>query len=245
MSENVAVSAQQVTLMTPNVMVQPGSNVHFDIKVKNFLKISAVQFSLKWNKDVVEFIGVDNFNLPGLVTDLNFGLLNTSKGELRFSWVQGDLSGVTLKDSAQLFSIWYKAIGADKSNTKVSFANDPIVIEVINANGAQPFTLENGTIEVKTLTPSSEVISNDFVLYQNAPNPFSESTVLKFDLKKGVETNIRIYDHLGKVIFEENRFYPAGKQSMTLGRELFGKAGTYFFNLSTPAGSASRQLVVN
>jgi hypothetical protein len=237
-------SAQQVTLFTPSVTVKPGSNVHFDIKVKNFQQITAVQFSLKWNKDVIQFIGVDNFNLPGLVTDLNFGLLKTDQGELRFSWVQNDLKGFTLKDSLQLFSIWFKAIGPEASNTKVSFSNDPIVIEIINTSGAQPFQIDNGTITVKMLTSTDEVITSDFVLHQNSPNPFRESTQVSFEMSRAVPGRITLHDTSGRLIYEEEKYFQSGKHFLTFKRSVFRKAGTYFFTLQTSAGSGSRRMVV-
>ncbi len=244
LSHTASATAQQVTLVTPNITVQPGANVHLDISVKNFQQITAVQFSLKWDKNVLQFIGVDNFGLPGLVVDLNFGLLNVNNGELRFSWVQGNLSGLTLKDSSQLFSIWFKAVGPHESSTKLSFANEPIVIEVINSNGTQPFILENGTITIKQLTSTLEVVSNDFVLYQNVPNPFVETTSIQFELKKGSNANISIFDNSGRRIFERSDYYSPGKHNMVLNREIFGKAGTYHFSLSTPGGVATRPLVV-
>ncbi len=76
-----------------------------------------------------------------------------------------------------------------------------------------------------------------FQLHQNYPNPFNPTTVIPFEIARGSQVQIEIYDNLGQKVREvTNRFYPAGLHQVTWdGRDDTGNevpAGIYYYRLT-------------
>ncbi len=239
-----SLQAQQVTLKTPDMEAEPNANIHLDLLVEDFEMITGVQFSLNWDPNVLEFVGVDNFGLPGMSTEGNFGTLETDKGMLRFIWYQQEVTGVSLPDMSPIFSVWFKVIGTPNAKTQVAITDQPIVIEVVGVNGMLPHQVENGTVTVMDPNASTEVHATDFVLFQNSPNPFTDVTQVRFDLQTSTKAHLSIYDQRGREVYSQQGQYAAGSHYLTLYRDQFASAGTYLLVLKTANGSAAMQLVV-
>ncbi len=240
----MGLKAQEVTLKIPDMVVQPGTVAHVAVQVENFTDVTGIQFSLNWNKDVLQFVGVDNFGLPGVTTEGNFGPAEESEGgKLRFSWYQQELTGVDLADMSTIFSIWFNVVGTLNSSSQVMITDDPIIIEVVGLDGFLPFKVDNGVITVQDPNASKETRTSDFTLFQNNPNPFTETTYISFSLPRSVQAELSIFEPSGKVIFRENRNFAAGITRIPVSRDIFSSAGTYFYTLKTERATATRQLL--
>ena len=237
-------AAQEVVLKTPDLEVDPDETFSLDLQVEDFELITGLQFSVNWDPEVLEFVNVDNFGLPGLTTEGNFGTMQVDQGILRFAWFHQELTGVTLPDMSTVFSVKFKVVGDPNTNTQVTITNVPIVVEVVSTSGMLPFNIQNGTVTVMGPNAANETISTDFVLYQNSPNPFSEVSYIRFDLNKSTQTHLSIYDQTGRVVYTESAYYSAGSHAIPIERNLFQSAGTYVYTLQTANGTATRQLVV-
>ncbi len=239
----VTLNAQTVVLKTPDLEVDAGATFSLDLQVEDFEMITGLQFSINWDPEVLEFVNVDNFGLPGLTTDGNFGMMQVDQGILRFAWFQQELTGVTLDDMSSIFSVWFKVVGNSSNTTQVTITDEPIIVEVVSTSGMMPYTIQNGTITVMGPNAANETLSSDFVLYQNSPNPFTDVTYIRFDLNKNSQTHLSIYDQAGRVVYTESSFYNAGSHTIPVRRNLFQSAGTYVYTLQTANGSATRQLI--
>ncbi len=241
---SLSLQAQNVMLKMPDMTIDPGANLHLDIQVDNFESIVATQFSINWDASVLEYIGVDNFGLPNMSVDGTFGTMDVSEGILRFAWYQQDLSGVTLDDMSTIFSVWFKAIGDPNAATEVMITNNPTPIEVVNVNSdIIPFQVDNGTITIQGPNNSKETITQDFVLFQNSPNPFKEITYITFNLESNTQARLSIFDNSGKVIYQQNQVFNTGLNKIPVRRDLFQSSGTYFYTLETKKAIATRQLI--
>lgn len=238
-----SLNAQQVTLKIPDMAVDPGTNVHVAVQVENFEDITGVQFSLNWDSNVLQFIGVDDFGLPDLSVDGNFGTMETANGKLRFAWFQQSLTGVDLANMSTIFSIWFKAIGAPSSSSQLMISNEPIVIEVVGLNGMLPYDVSNGTITVQGPSANKETQTTDFILFQNSPNPFTEITYISFNMQQSMQAELSIFDSSGKVVFRENKKFTAGLTRIPVSRDIFSGSGNYFYTLKTERATATRQLI--
>lgn len=244
------VNAQEVTVMTQNMTVEPDATFDLNVQVMDFEVISSVQFAMFWDSDVLEYVGVENFGLPDMSLSGNFFFVDTVPGRLRFSWVDPDpyFNGVTVDDMTTIFSVKMKAIGNPAQSTVFEVTSDPVFpampVEIINTTGEVPVNIENGTIVIAGVSSSFEAVTNDFVLHQNSPNPFADVTNIKFELNRTSNTQLSIYDHAGKVVFEQSKTYASGSHTIQIARDLFQSAGSYFYTLKTENSTATRQLVV-
>jgi hypothetical protein len=247
---SLAVQSQTVTIMTQDMTVNPGENFQLDVQVEDFDVIATVQFAMFWDPTIVEYVGVSDFGLPDLSVDGNFGEMNTADGKLRFNWVDPDpfLSGVTLDDETTIFSIVFKAIGGPGQSTAFEIAEDPVFppmpVEVVNTSSEVEVNIINSTITMDGVSSSYETKTSDFVLMQNNPNPFIEKTNISFELNHTSNTQLSIYDHTGKIVFEQSKMYSSGSHTVQIARNLFQSAGSYFYTLKTEHSTATRQLVV-
>lgn len=82
------------------------------------------------------------------------------------------------------------------------------------------------------------------ILYQNMPNPASNSTRISYELNKVENVNIDIYDFLGNKIktFNEGK-KSIGTHSIDVNLSAFA-AGTYFYTLRTDKSIATKKMVV-
>jgi hypothetical protein len=88
-----------------------------------------------------------------------------------------------------------------------------------------------------------------FVLFQNRPNPFNNTTQIDFGLDRGGLTLLQVYDISGKLVRTMvDREMPPGWYSRNWdGRDAKGQrvaSGVYFYRLESPAGIHTRKLVV-
>ncbi len=93
-------------------------------------------------------------------------------------------------------------------------------------------------------------LPSEFGLNQNFPNPFSLSTVIKFDVPQKANLNLEIYDFLGKkiAVLIDGKIYDAGTHSVVWdGLNSYGEAvsnGVYFYRLSTSEFTKSLNMIL-
>jgi flagellar hook assembly protein FlgD len=86
-----------------------------------------------------------------------------------------------------------------------------------------------------------------FALYQNIPNPFNPTTVIRFDTAREGNVELRIYDGSGKLIRTlVDRHLPATNHEVTWdGRDDGGAAvasGVYFYRLVADGQRATKKM---
>jgi hypothetical protein len=244
-------TAQQVTVKSEDMTVQPQETFSVEIKVDDFNDVVAAQFALFWDDNVLEFVDVDDFGLPNVSKPGNFNLMHTEEGRLRFYWEDVLAEGVSVDDMATIFSVKFKAIGPLYSSSTIQISADTTAnstffpIEFASNNGELDVEVLNGTVLVGGLNASTETETTDFTLFQNSPNPFTEITYINFDLKYATHAQLSIFDNAGKVVFEQNAMFAAGKNSVPVKRDIFQSSGAYYFTLKTEKATATKQLIAH
>lgn len=84
----------------------------------------------------------------------------------------------------------------------------------------------------------------DFILHQNHPNPFEQSTQINVELPKESIVQLNLIDVSGSVIYESNATYPAGLQTIELLKDKIGRSGIYYYTVTVDGISKTKKLVV-
>jgi hypothetical protein len=87
-------------------------------------------------------------------------------------------------------------------------------------------------------------LPGEFALLGNYPNPFNLSTMIEFELERGTEVKLAVYDITGALVgvIHEGHL-AAGKQAIAWNAG-DAASGAYFYRLSTPESSRVRKMVL-
>jgi len=85
-------------------------------------------------------------------------------------------------------------------------------------------------------------VSAGFELFQNQPNPFSETTRIGFYLPQAKTATLRVWDNTGRLLWETTRDFPAGHQAVLVGG-LGSGAAVLYYALETDSDRAVRKMV--
>jgi hypothetical protein len=225
-----------VTFIMKNYSAQIGTQITIPVKVTGFNSVMSIQGSIQFDQTKLGFVSVQDLVALNLNSS-NFGVTQTSAGILTFTWYEPGLSGITLQDSATIFSIKFNVTGSANQTTPLSFVNSPTPFEVIDPTMAPiSYALVNGSVHIYTTVSVPEILNNGFLVYQNEPNPFSDETRFVFTLPADGNVHFDVYDVLGNKVNSFEEEFPAGNRSFLWdacnynGSSL--QSGSYFCRLS-------------
>ena len=83
----------------------------------------------------------------------------------------------------------------------------------------------------------------EFVLYQNMPNPFLETTDVRFKLPESSNVIFTVFDVTGRVLLQERKRYDSGMHTITLNRSQLQSTGVMYYKVETDFGNDSRKMI--
>ncbi len=87
--------------------------------------------------------------------------------------------------------------------------------------------------------------SNDeLTVWPLRPNPFVDEAILPFVLASAAELTLMLSDVSGRVIYEEKRFFSAGRSEWRIRRQDLPGAGVYYYCLVSPDKVSRSGLVI-
>jgi hypothetical protein len=91
----------------------------------------------------------------------------------------------------------------------------------------------NDAISFGVNQDSNELLNTSTILYQNEPNPFDNSTIIRFYLPESLESTLNIYSLQGKLIKEIKGLQNKGEHLVTVANDEFPASGIYYYQLKT------------
>ncbi len=101
--------------------------------------------------------------------------------------------------------------------------------------------IENDTLLIDYISNVEHIITEDFGLLIH-PNPFTTITTLSYELKQPEEVILRIYNHLGQLVYQTQENQPQGKQQLNWNAEGYPE-GVYYYRLKAGDVVANGKLV--
>ncbi|MBK9716874.1 MAG: gliding motility-associated C-terminal domain-containing protein [Saprospiraceae bacterium] len=137
------------------------------VSVRNFVKIESMQGTLKWDKTIARYSGIQALNLQGLGTG-TFSL-SADSTELGWLWDSGTGLAVTVPDDQVIFEICFTPIGTVGSFTNVSFVDVPgRPISIEDANGVLKHVVDNGKVTVCETKTTLKLYTRDTSAIENS-----------------------------------------------------------------------------
>lgn len=227
-------SAETLTLNVEDASLKAGEEKVIDVKANQFKGIDGYQFTLNFDKDLLDYVNI----IPGKLNDLsadNFGTSYLNDGMITTSW---NSNNTTLSENDVLFSVVVKA----KTNVKISKA-----LQITSAlTKAEAYTSDEEVMNVSLqFTENGKVVAiNGFEMYQNKPNPFSESTSVGFNLPEASDASLTIFDMSGRIVKAYQGSFTKGYNSFEIKTTDLGSTGVFYYRIDTPTNSGTKKMVI-
>ncbi len=232
---------EELFWQTGNQQVAAGE--YFDVPVtsSNFDAVVSYQAGIAYDEDrmsFVEFLPSDVAALSNVVIGTNA----TDEGQLRLSWFSLDGNEYAAAANEVLFTLRFQAETDIEDLTGLLEISDRYLLpEAHNQLGeASDIVME---ITDLTTTDTDEDVAVGYRLYQNQPNPFNNSTKIRFDLPEAMEAVLTIHDNLGQVIKRIKGDYIAGQNTITLD-DLQLEGGVYYYTLTAGKFAGTKNMVI-
>ena len=213
---------------TENNMVKKGDFITVPFRLSD-AALTGFQFTLDFERDALDFVAVE----PGLVAPENFGTMRHENGALTASWSRND--GSPQRFDGEVFAISFTA----KADGSLS--------EMIRINGrftqAEAYNehLERMNVALRFDTPSE---NDNFVLYQNTPNPFTDQTRIAFHLPSQTQATLTITDISGRKVKVWNLDGEKGYNEVIFDNAELLTSGILFYRLETRDFTATKKMLV-
>ncbi|MCC6723045.1 MAG: gliding motility-associated C-terminal domain-containing protein [Saprospiraceae bacterium] len=152
------------TISAESENANPGETVCIDFTVQDFNDITSMGYTLAWEPTVLQFTGLQGFNLAGL-SQANF---NTSQagnlGLLGVDWTSA--VGETVPDGVSIFTACFKVLGDPDECTVIEFTDSPWPINIET-------TVSNATNVGLNGQPGQVCALNPFIFSASLPDQYS------------------------------------------------------------------------
>jgi len=156
-------------LIIPVVQAQCGNSLDIPVRAINFKSMLTMQGSINWAPAHLKFELISNYGPASLgLSAANFGVTDVASGQLRFSWNDPRMQGVTLPDTTTLFVMRFKAIDSMNRTIPVTITGTPTPLEFYDSQlKKKPYVVRNGavnqlcavTISGRLITPLNQGVS--------------------------------------------------------------------------------------
>jgi len=224
----------EVILQTNNILLEKNKVSRIPIFAKNLDEITGFQFTLNFDSDQLELLNVEK----NILEKENFGLNFQAEGAITCSWIKENQNEISSQNP--LFYLNFKA------------KNDLYLENNLWINSkytqAEAYNIDNKIHAIDLLFEEndSDLISDsdEVLVFQNQPNPFTTSTEIKFYLPQFTNVELQILDISGKVIHTYHTQSTKGIHQIDVAQHIFPSPGIYLYRLITPSFSASRKMIL-
>ena len=128
---NAASAPEELTISAPEITAKSGEKVCVDVLVSGFEKLLSMQYTVTWDKNVLQFSEMKGFKLPYLDQN-DFGLHRTQDGMLTCAWIDESLKGATVADNSSIYQVCFDVKGKAGTSSYFKITDRPTTIEVVN-----------------------------------------------------------------------------------------------------------------
>jgi Secretion system C-terminal sorting domain len=221
-------NSHNLTFATEDLMLEAGKTYSIKLKANDF-KATEYQFTLGFKDGVATVKSVESGNLPNMGNG-NFAVF---KNAITTSW-----NGVAKESEVEALTMTFVANQSVKLSDVLTINSSITPSDATNTEGAvlkPQLTFGNGVVK--------EI--GEFALYQNRPNPMSNTTAIGFNLPKESDAILTIYNIEGKAMKVVNSTFKAGYNEVMIEKESFQTSGIYYYRLETSEHSATKKMVVS
>ncbi|MFN0213507.1 MAG: proprotein convertase P-domain-containing protein [Saprospiraceae bacterium] len=100
------------------------------------------------------------------------------------------------------------------------------------------------TIEQGPTSGITDIEGDGFALFQNEPNPFSQSTKIGFNLPNSADATLSVFDAEGRLLFSKTDHFSQGYNAVPLEGSLLPASSVLFYKLESGSNVAWKKMVL-
>jgi len=210
---------------------EKGELIEVEFTARNFQDIDAFQFTLLFEENLMELLEVRSEALRFEST--NIGTQALDQGVITVSW--NDILPVSVSEDEVLFTFVFESqsFGNLASSIQISSL-------VTQARAYERGNAKNIGLEFLNLQTDSQ----NFELYQNRPNPFTDETVIGFRLAEDTEVVLTVFDVTGKVVRSFEGLFNKGYNELRLNDLGDWPGQVYYYRLDADGFSATKKMIL-
>jgi hypothetical protein len=224
-----------------NSTTRNNAKIYFEIEEKNYsadqlVKIpvygSHIQtlqgFQMGWSINPnCEFVAIEAGSLK--ITESNYAV--------KQNIVNVSYDGQITKSDAPLFFIVVNTSNAINAAQIASITNQFIAVEA--------YDNDMKVLDIQLRERAAKTNLTKFELYQNTPNPFSESTVISYFAPTESQVSLTIKNINGTKVWSRNYSSNPGKNDISLSKnELQINAGVYFYTVESNGFTETKKMII-
>lgn len=218
-------SANDLEIFTNNVKFAVGEEITVPLTVENESLMGA-QFTVNFDASKFTFTGIEDGELN--VSEDNFGMSYLNEGRITFSWNTSSEINVN-----ELFKLKFVALIEGELDNNIAITSD--------ITNAEAYDINNDVMDVTFRTKGG---NNGLALYQNIPNPFTNNTMISFNMPSKGQANLSILDVTGKIVYSNTNSYEAGVNNVTINRNDLNLSGIMYYQLTVNNETLVKKMVV-
>ncbi|HNE63430.1 MAG TPA: T9SS type A sorting domain-containing protein [Saprospiraceae bacterium] len=221
-------SRQVLDLNVENISLHKNEVSEIVFSSGNVGDFNGMQGTLSIDPQFGEIIEVTG-NKEQHIGEENFNVQHMGEGKIAMSW-----NSDQAKAEEWLFTI--------RVRSKV----DAKAVEIIQLNSSitQALSIDRSGEEGSIMLRGKNSLGNDFMVLQNEPNPWKQSTTLGLILPYKGEVNLTIYDLTGRVVYKSSRQLEKGYNGWNMNRSELPGSGVYYYQVDFETNSKTNKMVV-
>jgi hypothetical protein len=181
----------ELSLSLGSDKVLAGQTITVNVAVDKAASLKGFGFDLSYDTDKFEFVEAapaseDLLKAGGAETPV---FLNHQNGPGEISIANAIVDGSPVTGTGDVVSLTFRVLTEFEDNARFEIANGVVF------DGSQ---LSNPVVALGSLNVEST--PTEFALLQNFPNPFNPETTIKYNVAKGGNVSLRIYNVVGQVV---------------------------------------------
>ena len=229
-----------LTMTTTNRNIKKGEIVDLTFTSNDFFDIASFQMGIEFKSDQLELLEVITQeasyfeNLAHKIED----------GKVKMSWFNPQGETISLKATEPIFTLRFQANSTLNDLEGLLQTNKRVLSSKAHRQDAEALDIILNFEQDVTTSISEPSTLPKYRLYQNQPNPFSDHTIIGFELPEKVEAILLIRDTNGRIVRKIHDNFTAGFHQIKIDKDDLPD-GLYFYTLKSNAFTSTKSMIIN
>ena len=216
-------------ISVPAFRAEAGQILRVPLTARDRRRFLGAQFTLEYDRSALRLMDVE----PGLAAEEHMGVF-PEDGVITMSWIaENDTSS-----SDVLATLVFRVLAPKLTDTALKLSSRLTPAEAYGPGER----LYMPTLVFEDELPEEPL--QEAELFQNAPNPFSGSTLIKFWLPEPQDAILQIFDLKGRVLYRHAAFFGQGLHEINIDRSAINGSGVLFYTLKAGSFTATKKMLL-